>query len=299
MVAFFSVVDYAEEITQNPQQNTEPLKKQPPFIGIITADRVNVRSGDNLNFEVLSQLNKGEKIMVLDRRYGWYKVKLPQESFCYINSDYVKRNDGKGVVEGTNVLLRAGAGTNYTILGKLNQGETVRILDEDNSWYKIEPPEGSVGWVYSNFVEYYNTVEEFSSKEKIEQTEAKVEEVEVPFESGKDNLSESEKLEKEENKKLSKTPIQKTDTIVEMPVATGTVNDLGKIINRSGTHKLIKNGKILYYLRSTDYDLNKYLYYRVSIWGEVSKSPNQKYPTITVTKILIAETPLYFKKSSR
>jgi uncharacterized protein YgiM (DUF1202 family) len=44
--------------------------------------------------------------------------------------------------------IRAGAGTNYSIVGTLKKGTVVTIIDKANSWSKI-----SNGWISSNYIE--------------------------------------------------------------------------------------------------------------------------------------------------
>lgn len=43
--------------------------QQFPFVGEITADKVNVRAGPNLNFEQLCKMKKGQDVLVLEKSY--------------------------------------------------------------------------------------------------------------------------------------------------------------------------------------------------------------------------------------
>ncbi|MBI3991428.1 MAG: hypothetical protein HY350_04680 [Candidatus Omnitrophica bacterium] len=69
------------------------------------------------------------------------------------------------------------------------------------------------------------------------------------------------------------------------PAAAGIIEDLGGIINRPAAHKLIIDGKMAYYLKSQAVDLNKFIYQKVLIWGQISQPEKNLLPVITVEKI--------------
>ncbi len=202
-----------------------------PVYATVLENKVNIRAGQGLNFEILGQLNKGDTVMVLGREYAWYKIKLPPQALCFIHKDYIE----EGVVKADKLRARAGCGLNFNILGILRRGEVVDILEEDGDWLRITPPEGSAGWIKKDYL-----------------------------------------------RQLSFPPPKKK---IE---AQGMIDDLGKIINRQGTHKLIKDKEILYYLKSVNTDLNHYVYQKVRIIGELEDLENSPYPVINVEQIIEA-----------
>lgn len=57
---------------------------------------------------------------------------------------------GIAVVNGNNVNVRTGPGTNFPVISKLNKGESLTIKDEAFGWYKVVLPDGNTtGWVAS------------------------------------------------------------------------------------------------------------------------------------------------------
>jgi uncharacterized protein YraI len=241
-----------------------------PFTGIISANNVNVRAGASLNFEILCQLNKGDKVIVQGESYKWYKIKLPREARCFISKDYVysspstsgvgeSRKGGvyQGIVSADNVNIRAGRGTHYSILGQLNSGDLVTILEEYKGWFRIEPPRGLVGWVHSDFVEYSSPGE--PPKEEITR---------------ESSPEEAERV--EEVEKIKQQP---------PPIASGIIDDLGVVINRPGRQKLIRDDGKIFYLKSESIDLAKYVYYHVRVWGSIKKLPELRHPLIIVERI--------------
>lgn len=233
-----------------------------PFTGIISANNVNIRAGASTNFEILGQLNKMDKVRVEGRSYRWYKIILPEQAQCFINKDYIYRRGKEGIVSADNVNIRAGRGTNYNVLGQLNSGDLVSILEEYESWFRIKPPENCIGWVHSDFVEYYARGE-LPQEKKLTPRSIFTEEA-----------------------KERKKPAQITQPA---PIASGVIDDLGVIINRPGRQKLMgDNGKI-FYLKSETVNLARYVYYHVRIWGSMEEVPELKYPLITVEKIEVIE----------
>ena len=130
-----------------------------PFAGSIMGNDVNIRAGQNLNFEVIFQVNEGDKVIILDKEGDWYKIQVPEGAFAYVHHDLLDVEMNKGTVKGDNVNLRAGAGTNYTILGQVNKPDTVEVIDKIDDWYMVKPPQAAVAWVNVDFVTRYLTLE--------------------------------------------------------------------------------------------------------------------------------------------
>lgn len=68
----------------------------------------------------------------------------------------VQANSNKFVkitVDGLNV--RNGPGLDYDVIGKVNKGETLQIIEEKNKWYKIKLKNNSEGWIAGWYVEQY------------------------------------------------------------------------------------------------------------------------------------------------
>ncbi len=139
-------------------------------IGFIKNSTSNVRAGDNINYEVLCKLKKGDPVKLTGKRYSWYKIDLPRKAHVYIKNDYVdldREKGGKiGEVNATRVNLRAGPGTKHSILGQVSKPESLRVIsEEEGGWYKIEPPQGASGWVHSSQIAL-----SFVEKDEIEKT---------------------------------------------------------------------------------------------------------------------------------
>jgi cobalamin biosynthesis Mg chelatase CobN len=52
-----------------------------------------------------------------------------------------------GTVSGSSANVRTGPGTTYDKITTLVQGDTVKIISEENSWYKVTLSDGQEGWI--------------------------------------------------------------------------------------------------------------------------------------------------------
>ena len=140
LLSAFVLTAYSEEI---PAENF-------PKTGYAKNDETMIKAGDNANFEDLCVLSKTDPVKVVEKRYSWLRVLLPKKAYLYISKDYVfltSDEKGIGIVTASNVNLRAGAGTRYSVVSQISKPEKVFIISEDSGWYKIEPPYGATGWV--------------------------------------------------------------------------------------------------------------------------------------------------------
>lgn len=124
-----------------------------PFLAEAIVDEVNIRAGQSSNFEKLYQLKKGEKVVVLERNYSWYRVELPEQAQAYASSKYIQRiKDQIGGVTADKVNVRSGPDITYSIIGQLIDGEEVWILEDLEKWYRIRPTKSLQGWVSDEYL---------------------------------------------------------------------------------------------------------------------------------------------------
>lgn len=62
------------------------------------------------------------------------------------------KQTGKVVNVSTNLRVRSGAGTNYSVVGYILNGETVTIEEKSGSWYKITSSKGIQGYVSGEYI---------------------------------------------------------------------------------------------------------------------------------------------------
>ena len=133
--------------------NGDPVKLG---TGEVTGDKVNVRAGPNLNYEILTKVEAGQKLRVVSSESGWHEVLLPAGTSVWISSEYVKLPKTApfpctGEVTGNRVSVRAGGDLRRTVLCPLNRGDKVKVLDGKADWYRIEAPAKCIGWISGEF----------------------------------------------------------------------------------------------------------------------------------------------------
>lgn len=114
---------------------------------------------------IVSYLSTGEMLSILSNNNDYYKVKVHETGAVgYISKANVKvifncENSNLTSLSGTGsiinvssaVNLRAKAGINSSIIGKLHNGQGITFLGKQGQWYKVDV-NGQVGYVYEEYV---------------------------------------------------------------------------------------------------------------------------------------------------
>ena len=147
LIALFAVASAAE--AQRPTS-----VPQPPYEGEVSAKRVRIRAGYNVNYTILTVAERGDRVSVRDRRFEWLAIRVPESCTVWVHKDLLRREaDAKtATVIKHKVNIRARAEPRADILGQLPVGATVRVLDEDGEWLGIAPPVQATAWVHGKFV---------------------------------------------------------------------------------------------------------------------------------------------------
>jgi uncharacterized protein YgiM (DUF1202 family) len=132
----------------------------------VKQDRVNVRGQATLHSEVITQLRKAETVTVLEditvekpkpgEPAQWSKILLPTNTPVWVHASFIEPNTK--AVQPTQLNVRAGPGENYSVLGRLKRGDTVKEIRRVDNWLEIEPPPGTYAFVASDLLEKPTTV---------------------------------------------------------------------------------------------------------------------------------------------
>lgn len=137
----------------------EPTVSLVPGPATVNATRVNMRARSTIMSEVLGQFNKGDAVTVLEQVENkwakgadpkqWARIALPAGTTCWVFAAFV---DSSNVVTATRLNLRGGAGENYSILGRLPKGTSVKPITTKGEWMQIEPPEVATAYVAAMYL---------------------------------------------------------------------------------------------------------------------------------------------------
>jgi hypothetical protein len=126
-----------------------------PYTGVVTGEEVYVRSGGDTNSYPVMKAGRGQRLTVQGETAGWLKIAPPTGTFSYVDKAYIQREGDTGTVTADRLWVRAGSliSTERSIPQvKLNKGDTVAILGEDEGFYKIQTPSTASLWISARYV---------------------------------------------------------------------------------------------------------------------------------------------------
>ena len=141
----------------------------------ITENNVRIRKGKGTNYDIVTTLNKGTKILRIELDnsktggYYWDKIVLADGTKGYAARTYLKQinlqsNCNEQYITTRYTDFRNGPGTSKTtVLKVLSAGQIVTIVEKDkyksldgNDWCRIKLSDGTYGYVTSNSFEAYD-----------------------------------------------------------------------------------------------------------------------------------------------
>ena len=133
-----------------PVEDEEGEEKAPLYM--VTCRTLNVRMGPGTSYAKLGTLSRGTLISG-EYENGWVKFTYNGQT-AYSSADYLMQVDGD--LSGLHVTcrtlnVRAGAGTNFDILGTLSRGTEISVRDVLPGWYEIDFL-GGIGYVSSAYI---------------------------------------------------------------------------------------------------------------------------------------------------
>lgn len=111
-------------------------------IGFTTGSDLRLRESPSTSSKILDVAPKGEVVVVIGKSGDWYHVIYNlQEGYMHKNYVSVQTSQnvelGYGKINGTEVNLRTGPGTNYRAVTQGNKGDRVYIIGLNSGWYKV------------------------------------------------------------------------------------------------------------------------------------------------------------------
>ena len=130
---------------------------------------LNLRAEATTLSTALDTIPNGSFLLVEDTSLdGWYQVSYNGRS-GFVSAEYVEfaetlEGDYRfdAATAGTEVNLRAGAGTEHTVLRQISQsGSGLTILGVSGSWLRVRAEDGTEGYIRSDLVNYRDMEPEF------------------------------------------------------------------------------------------------------------------------------------------
>jgi len=127
----------------------------------VKPNRVNVRGQASLSSEVITQLQKGETVIILEEvavakpkrgePANWLKIELPGNTPVWVYAPYIETTNK--TVNVSRLNLRAGPGENFSVLGRVERGTPVKEIRTEKNWMEVEAPAGTYAFIAAEYVE--------------------------------------------------------------------------------------------------------------------------------------------------
>lgn len=143
----------------------------------VAADSLNVREEPHGKARVVGMLKANTVVRVSDGQYGWLKIKAG-ETTGWAAGYYLQKANGRAAagtasvqtaesspakrLTGTksaaavsladSVRIRRGPGTGYKVLGSVNKGDRLTILETGDGWKRVLTADGTVGWMFGQYI---------------------------------------------------------------------------------------------------------------------------------------------------
>lgn len=121
---------------------------------------VNFRKGPSIDDEIIEVFKTGKDLKILSQKGNWYEVETKDGNKGWCFGDYLdvseKFQSFEDNTNGTykyNANVRKGPSTSYDIITTLKTDEKVKVLSSENGWYKLECPDGQIGWTYGDHID--------------------------------------------------------------------------------------------------------------------------------------------------
>jgi uncharacterized protein YgiM (DUF1202 family) len=127
---------------------------------VVIASNVNVRGRSGLIGEVITKISKGDAVTVIEEIIlkksaefepsAWAKIVFPASANVWVHSSYI--DAATKTVKPKKLNLRGGPGENYSVIGTLEKGATVKEVSVKGDWMAIEAPAGAFAFVAAQYL---------------------------------------------------------------------------------------------------------------------------------------------------
>ena len=119
---------------------------------------VNLRSGPALTYSVVTRVNSGSAVTVVNDQNEWNYVMVTVNGttqWGYMHDSFINRGEMTTAVvttrNGGNVNVRSGPSSGYSSIGSLASGTKVNVLLKGNGWYQISA-NGITGFMSTGYL---------------------------------------------------------------------------------------------------------------------------------------------------
>lgn len=123
-----------------------PLAAQAQTFLSIKGNTVNIRAKPNTQSPIAWELINGYPVEVVAQQDGWLKVRDFEGPLGWVHQPLTSA-EPHFLIKGNAVNLRAGPGTQHSVVTKLQKYDIVQTLEKRDGWAKVKTHEGEEGWL--------------------------------------------------------------------------------------------------------------------------------------------------------
>jgi uncharacterized protein YgiM (DUF1202 family) len=272
-----------------------------PGPAVVVASNVNVRGQAKLKSEIVTRVNKGQNLNVLeevrlknsgpDEPSAWAKILLPPGGHVWVNTSFI--NASNKTVLPRKLNGRSGAGENYSVIAVLKRGDSVKEVSTKGEWTEIEPPADAYAFVAARYLK-----QEPGATPELPPVATTVADAQPVLPPTTDTPKPPTDAPAVTNTPAPPTP-PTTEPVIEEPPPKRIVQREGVVRGtfsiQAPTHfELVspQTGRVINYLYTTSVslDLHEYKGLRIVVTGEEGLDERwRNTPVITIQKIQVIE----------
>lgn len=125
-----------------------------------TTDNLNFRTGPGTNYSIIASIPKGTVIDYYSESNGWAKVKYNGKD-GYVSTAYLTTSTSSSTttttkkITTTNVNMRTGASTSYSIIKTIASNTVVEVISSSGNWDKVSVG-GQTGYINNSYLKNYD-----------------------------------------------------------------------------------------------------------------------------------------------
>lgn len=149
--------DAKKSLTARPVVEVPEFTENEPAVA--KQNNINIRGQAHINSEVIGHLKQGEPVTVMkmvtlkhpktDEPAKWAQIAMPAGTHVWVNGTFLDTNQ---TVSATKLNVRSGPGENYSVVGMLKKGDTVKALNVKGDWAEIDAPANSYAFVAAHLL---------------------------------------------------------------------------------------------------------------------------------------------------
>lgn len=119
--------------------------------------RLNLRQSPSVSADIVTRVDKGSWLTVIEKEGGWYLVEYEKGKRAYASADYIttypKTVAGRVRVNSGTLNVRTGPGTAYKVKASLEDGHRILAVKSNSTWAGILYDGNKTGYVAKAYLE--------------------------------------------------------------------------------------------------------------------------------------------------